>query len=49
MRVEKIQKALPAGSSGYSGTAAEKNHIPGTVFGVVVDDALLFSGQNRIH
>ena len=44
MRMEKIRKALPAVEKIFR-DYTEKNHIPGTVFGVVVDDALIFSGQ----
>ena len=44
MRVGNIRKALPAVERIFR-DYTEKNHIPGTVFGVVVDDALLFSGQ----
>ena len=43
-RMEKIRKALPAVEKIFR-DYTEKNHIPGTVFGVVVDDALVFSGQ----
>lgn len=43
-RMEKIQGALSAVDAQFK-AYAEKNHIPGTVYGVVVDGKLVHSGQ----
>lgn len=43
-RMDKIRQVLPAVEKAFK-AYVEKNHIPGTVYGVVVDDKLVFSGQ----